>query len=54
MKSGNLGLEVTSKNLTSVLDHLFKTNLERELQVRTEFAQYPCVSGEATVLERPR
>ena len=30
MKSGNLGLEVTSKDLTSVLDHLFKTNLERE------------------------
>lgn len=30
MKSGNLGLEVTSRDLTSVLDHLFKTNLERE------------------------
>ena len=30
MKPANLGLEVTSQDLTKVLSHLFETNLERE------------------------
>ena len=49
MKPANLGLEVTSQDLTKVLSHLFETNLERE-SLHEGFGRSQYASGVATAL----